>query len=156
MEKVLKEWIGRISENKDELGGFAVCPFAKKYKSQYVPGAEIGYLPYGYICDYMDKNGHKEHEITVFVNKLKNLSNEECIDLVNNLNKKFPNFVFLKDHPDDPGFINGINTSNQKYPIILAQPKSSLNDAREALKKTKYYDYWSEEYKNEIWQYGSE
>ena len=46
----------------------------------------------------------------------------------------------MKDHPDDPGFINGINTSNQVYPVILAQPKSSLNDAREALKRTKYYD----------------
>jgi hypothetical protein len=156
MEEDLKSWIHRISENRPELGGMAVCPFAKKYKTQYVPGSEIGHLPYGYIVEYMNKNGHKEHEITVFINKLKNLSNEECIDLVNRLNEKFPNYIFLKDHPDDPGFINGINTGNQKYPIILAQPKSSLIEAREALKKTKYYDYWTEEYKNEIWKYGSE
>lgn len=156
MEKSLDEWINRISENRPELGGMAVCPFAKKYKTQYVPGAEIGCLPYGYIVEYMNKNGHKEHEITVFINKLKNLSNEECIGLANKLNEKFPNYIFLKDHPDDPGFINGINTGNQKYPIILAQPKKSLKDARESLKKTKYYDYWTEEYKKEIWMYGSE
>lgn len=156
MEKDLNDWIHRISESKEELGGFAVCPFAKKYRNECIPGAEIGYSPYGYIVEYMNRNGHKKHEVTVFINKLNNLSNEECIDLINNLNKKFPDFVFLKDHPDDPGFINGVNTSNQKHPIILVQPKDSLLDAREALKKTKYYDYWSNEYKKEIWQYGCE
>lgn len=156
MEKDLKEWIDRISEKRPEIGGMAVCPFAKKYKKETIPGAEIGYLPLGYIVEYMNKNGHREHDITVFVNKIKNLSNEECIELVNKLNEKFPNYIFLKDHPEEPGFINGVNTSNQKYPIILAQPKKALNEAREVLKKTKYYDYWDEKYKNEIWKYGNE
>ena len=30
MEKDLIDWIQRISKPMDELGGFSVCPFAKK------------------------------------------------------------------------------------------------------------------------------
>ena len=30
MEKSVAEWIARISEKRNELGGFSICPFAKK------------------------------------------------------------------------------------------------------------------------------
>lgn len=36
------------------------------------------------------------------------------------------------------------------YNFILAQPKEKLMRFREALKKTDYYSYWSEDYYKEI------
>ena len=156
MEKSIIDWVKRISKKRNELGGFAICPFAKKaIKEKKIYWSFIGYEPIAYISRYMEMM-NVDYDVVLFYNLKKNLTNEDCLDLVTKLNKKFPNLVFLKDHPDDPGFINGVSTSNEEYPIILAQPKEKLQDARTALQKTKYYDNWSEEYKKEILSYGSE
>ena len=155
MEKDIIEWVKRVSKKRDELGGFAICPFARKaLKEKKIYWSFIGYEPAAYISRYMEMM-NEDYEVVLFYNLKKNLTNEDCIELINNLNKKFPNIVFLKDHPDNPGFINGVNTSNGEYPVIIAQPKGKLIDARLALEKTKYYDVWSEEYKKEILSYGN-
>jgi len=154
VEKDIIGWIKRISEKHDELGGFAICPFARKaLKEKKIFWSFIGYEPSAYISRYMEMM-NEDYEVVLFYNLKKNLTDQDCIELINKLNNKFPNIVFLKDHPDNPGFINGINTSNGEYPVIIAQPKGKLIDARLALEKTKYYDVWSDEYKKEILGYG--
>ena len=156
MEKDIIGWVKRISKKHDELGGFAICPFAKKaLKEKKIFWSFIGYEPSAYISRYMEMM-NEDYEVVLFYNLKKNLTDQDCIELINKLNNKFPNIVFLKDHPDNPGFINGINTSNGEYPVIIAQPKGKLKDARLALEKTKYYDVWSDEYKKEILSYGNE
>ena len=156
MEKNIIEWVKRLSQKRDELGGFAICPFAKKaLNDKKIYWSFIGYEPNAYISKYMEMM-NEDYEVVIFFNLKKNLTNEDCLGIINTLNKKFPNVVFLKDHPDEPGFINGVNTCNGEYPIILAQPKDKLESARKTLEKKKYYDYWSEEYKKEILSYGSE
>jgi len=155
LEKNIIEWVNRISEKRNELGGFSICPFAKKaLEDKKVFWSYIGqYEPETYIMRYIETL--QDYEIVIFFNNEKNLTNDDLLRIIKKLQKKMENVIFLKDHPDDPGFINGLNTGNQKFPVILAQPKDKLIDAREKLKKTKYYDYWSEEYKNEIWNYGN-
>jgi hypothetical protein len=156
VEKDIIGWVKRISMKRDKLGGFAICPFARKaLKEKKIFWSFIGYEPKAYISRYMEMM-NEDYEVVLFYNLKKNLTDEDCIELINNLNKKFPDIIFLKDHPDNPGFINGINTSNGEYPVIIAQPKGKLQEARLALQKTKYYDSWSDEYKKEIWSYGSE
>ena len=56
----------------------------------------------------------------------------------------------MLDHPEDPGFIEDINTGNGKYIIYLIQNKNSLLAARKILLKTDYYDKWSAEYYERI------
>ena len=156
MEKDITRWVKTISKKRDELGGFAICPFARKaLKEKKIFWSFIGYEPSAYISRYMEMM-IEDYEVVLFYNLKKNLTDQDCIELINKLNKKFPNIVFLKDHPDNPGFINGINTSNGEYPVIIAQPKGKLQEARLALQKTKYYDSWSDDYKKEILSYGSE
>ena len=153
MEKELIDWIKRISEKRDELGGFSICPFAKKaFAEKKVFWTTISDNNEAYILNYIDTI--YDFEVVIFFDIDKKLSNAELIDLISKLQAKRDDLIFLKDHPEDPGFINGVNTGNGQYPIILAQPRNKLMLARDALKKTKYYDYWSEEYKNEIWKYG--
>jgi hypothetical protein len=156
VEKDITRWVKTISKKRDELGGFAICPFARKaLKEKKIFWSFIGYEPSAYISRYMEMM-IEDYEVVLFYNLKKNLTDQDCIELINKLNKKFPNIVFLKDHPDNPGFINGINTSNGEYPVIIAQPKGKLQEARLALQKTKYYDSWSDDYKKEILSYGSE
>jgi hypothetical protein len=156
VEKNIIDWVKRLSQKRDELGGFAICPFAKKaLNDKKIYWSFIGYEPVAYISRYMEMM-NEDYEVVIFFNLKKNLINEDCLGIISTLNKKFPNIVFLKDHPSEPGFINGVNTCNEEYPIILAQPKNKLQAARKILEKKKYYDYWSEEYKKEILSYGSE
>ena len=155
MEKSLKEWYERIIIKRPELGGMPICPFAKKGVREnkvlcYPLKDDILKFVIGTIeCV-------KGFELIIFYDENKQLTNDELVCIIEDLQKIKSEFIFLKDHPDFPGNINGVNTGNGVYPCILVQPRDSLEKAREELKKTKYYDYWSEEYKKEIWGYGSE
>ena len=156
MEENIKDWIDKVAEKRPELGGLSICPFAKKaFEDNKIFWSYISYESEKYIESYID-SFHQDYELIAFINLGMNLTNNECISIINTLNKKYPKVTFLKDHPDDPGFIQGIFTGNGKYPIILAQPKDKLDRARHQLNKTNYYDYWDEKYKKEIWSYGSE
>ena len=155
MEKDLIEWIQHISQAKDELGGFSICPFAKKaFEEKKVFWSYIDYEPEAYILRYIEAT--PEFELIAFYNLSKNLTDEDLKNVISKLQSKRNDLIFLKDHPNNPGIINGVSTSNGKYPVILVNPRKSLEEAREKLKKTKYYDYWSEEYKNEILSYGKQ
>ena len=154
MEKDLINWIQRISEKKDELGGFSICPFAKRaLEEKKVFWSYIGQECVAYILRYIEST--TDFEVIIFYNLKKNLTDNDLKVIISKLQVKMPDLVFLKDHPDNPGFINGVNTSNNEYPTILVQPRNKLEEARNKLLKTKYYDYWSEEYKKEIFDYGS-
>ena len=155
MEESLISWVKRVSEKRSELGGLSICPFAKKaMEDKKVFWSYISHEVISYISRYMETMNDKDYELVVFYNNNKNLSNEQCLHIIHTLNQKFPDLIFLKDHPDDPGYIKNIYTGNGESPVILAQPIVKLEEAREKLKKTKYYEYWSEEYKNEIFSYG--
>ena len=149
------DWIQRISKPMDELGGFSVCPFAKKaLEEKKIFWSYIGYECEAYILRYIEVT--PEFEVVAFFNLKGNLTDKDLLSIITKLQVKRPDMVFLKDHPDNPGFINGIETGNKLYPTILVQPRNKLIEAREKLKRTKYYDYWDEDYKKEIWSYGNE
>lgn len=155
MEKSLIDWVHRISEKRDELGGFSVCPFAKKaFEDKKVFLSYMSNNPEDEILKYIDST--PEFELIAFFNIGKTLLDDDLLKIISSLQNKRPDLIFLKDHPDNPGFINGVETGNKEYPAILVQPRDKLEEAREKLKKTKYYDVWDEEYKQEIWSYGYE
>ena len=153
MEKDLINWVQRISEKKDELGGFNVCPYAKSaLEEKKVFWSYIGKECVAYILRYIETT--PDFEIIVFYNLKKDLTDEDLKSIITKLQSKRNDMIFLKDHPDNPGFINGVNTSNGKYPTILVNPRKNLEEAREKLMKSNYYDYWDEDYKKEILGYG--
>ena len=75
---------------------------------------------------------------------------EDLREACRELNETYPDYVFLDDHKDDPSFINGVQTNNGKYNLIICQDKKKLLAARESLHTTKYYSYWDEEMYNKI------
>jgi hypothetical protein len=156
VEKNISDWVDKVSEKRPELDGKAICPFARKaYDDGKVFWSYINYEAEMYIESYID-SFKQDYELIAFINLGKNLTNDECISIIKSLNKKYSEIIFLKDHPDDPGYIKGLFTGNGEFPIILAQPKDKLNLARQKLLKTGYYKFWDEEYRKEIWSYGYE
>jgi len=142
VEKAISLWIGRITQSQEKLGGHSVCPFAKK-------------LPTVIKTSKIDKSLFTtlSNNLTIFCETTINSSFNDLQDLCNELNNEYPNHTFLPDHPYRKTFLNGIETGNGCYPLILVQPKIELQRARNKLSKTDYYSYWDKEYLEEIFSY---
>jgi hypothetical protein len=134
----IEDWVQRISKPTDLLGGFSVCPFAKgaEYSVHKTDGSDISPPPWDF-------------ELIIY-----QLPDNYTIDEVNAIaaeyNKIYTDMVFLPDPKDKFTEINGVQTNNGEYNIILCQWRDKLDLARTKLKKTTYYTFWAEEYLKEI------
>ena len=59
-------------------------------------------------------------------------------------------YKFLSDAKNEDTFINGVQSNNGKYNLVLAQPRKDLLLARKKLAKTNYYDNYDENYLKEV------
>ena len=129
----LENWIKNIKKSHPDLKGHSICPFAKgnTYKIIKCPINDIKPLD-------------EEFGVVIFVV-------EDDLDLhygykkIEELNKKYPKYKFFDDFRDEPSFINGVQTNNGIYNLILYQNAEFLSRMRQILAKTTYYDYWDEE-----------
>lgn len=132
----IENWIKEVSAVRPELGDFSICPFAKK--ANY----EILEIDIDKIYPIKGK------DVVIYV------LGESDLDTINwwveFYNKKYKDWLFFEDCASYDTFINGVQTNNGKYNLILGQPKEKLMKFREILKKTEYYSYWSKEYYDEI------
>lgn len=138
IESDLIEWISKISQENPDIGGFAICPFAKHNTYKIVE------------CSINDiKPLDEEFGVVIFVV-------EDDLDLafarkkIEELNETYLEYMFFDDFRDEPSYINGIKTNNGKYNLILYQNHDFLTKIRQKLAKTNYYDYWDDEYLQQI------
>ena len=130
-------WIKNVSEVRPELNGFAICPFAAKSKFKIVE------------CSVEDIQPIEDYEVIIFIV-------EDYLDLdainfwVDYYNSTYEKWKFFEDCGSYDTFINGIQTNNGKYNLILGQPTEKLRKFRENLAKTSYYDLWDKDYLKEI------
>jgi hypothetical protein len=82
------------------------------------------------------------------------MSVERAKQIEKEINMVSTDTITLLDHPKDPGFINGACTGNKKYIIFFIQSKKGLQDARNNLLKTSYYDSWDHDYYEKITKTG--
>ena len=71
-------------------------------------------------------------------------------DAVDDYNHNYPNYKFIADHGKTNTYIQGIRQITEKYNLVLCQSRSELTEARKKLAKTNYYDYWDENYLEEV------
>lgn len=135
-------WIDRLT--KIQKSGHPICPFAKKAKYWVYPYEDRASL--GLKASFYDSS----FDLYVCLPTNQFMSLEDAKYLEANCNRLGKDTITLLDHPDDPGYIDGICTSNGKYVIFLIQSKKGLLDARSLLRKSSYYDNWSEDYYEKI------
>jgi hypothetical protein len=132
----IENWIKEVSVVRPELGGFSICPFAKKSNYEILE-IDIDRI---YPIDGLD--------VVIYV------VNEDDLEAINwwvdFYNSKYKDWLFFEDCATYDTFIGGVQTNNGKYNLILGQPKEKLKKFREILKKTDYYNYWSDDYYKEI------
>ena len=135
--RYILHWIGQLSKIRPELGNFAICPYASKANfaivdeklSQIMPNDEFDVIIY-VVEDEIDANF--------------------LYDAVDDYNRNYPNYKFIADHGKTKTYIQGIQTNNGKYNLVLCQSRNELTEAREKLAKTNYYDYWDKNYLEEV------
>ena len=85
MEKDLINWIKRLSEKRDQLGGFSICPFAKKaFEEKKVFWSYIGQESVAYILRYIEATPD-DFEVIIFYNLSKNLTDEDLLSIIEKL-----------------------------------------------------------------------
>ncbi len=136
-ELYILNWIKKVSEVREELSGFAICPFAAKSKFKIIE------------CSVEDIAPIEGYQVIIFII-------EDHFDLnavqfwVNCYNSKYKDWKFFEDCGTYDTYIKNIQTNNGKYNLILAQPTNKLRKFREKLAKTSYYEMWDTKYLEEI------
>ena len=135
--RYILHWIGQLSKIRPELGNFAICPYASNANfviideklSQIMPSDEYNVVIY-VVEDDIDANF--------------------LYDAVDDYNRNYPDYKFIADHGKTKTYIQGIQTSNGKYNLVLCQSRQELTEARKKLEKTDYYNYWYKNYLEEV------
>ena len=142
-QTVVLEWLKHVRKPRKELGGKSICPFAV--------------VPEIVVVDSLDESCFENltDKITIYVEKTIDSTFEELDAVAKKLGELYPTHIFLPDHPHKKNYIQGIETGNGHLPLIIAQTRKELTEARDLISKTDYYDYWDKDYLTEIKSYGN-
>jgi hypothetical protein len=136
--KNLEDWIDSLKKSHPDLKGHSICPFASKSTYKIIKCSINAIKP-------LDENVN----VIIFVV-------EDDLDLdygykkIEELSKKYSEYEFIDDFRDVDTFINGIQTNNTKYNLIICQNSEFLSKMRKILAKTDYYDLWDDKYLKEV------
>ena len=145
---MIKDYIDYISLKRDELGGHAICPFAKSFLNKTQIIESKNFTEDAFRCIQ-----NKKHPMLYLIygdaKKFdKKWLEEFCED--NQQFAKIKDLWLIWDHPDQANEINGVKTNNNKYAVLLIQGLSELNKYSEKLHKTNYYGFWDKKYYDKI------
>ena len=130
-------WIGQLSKIRPELGNFAICPYASKANYKIIEEKLSQIVP------------NPDYDVIIYVVE-DNMSAQFLYDAVDDYNRNYPDYKFIADHGKTKTYIQGIQTSNGFFNLVLCQPRKELTEARKKLAKTNYYDYWDKNYLKEV------
>jgi len=68
----------------------------------------------------------------------------DLVDLCDQYNTKFPEYIFLDSHPDETLTLRGKKTV-WEYPAMLIQRRDELLEARGTLSKMGFYKNWDKD-----------
>ena len=146
----LKDWIlDYLSKPNPVFNNLPPCPFAKK---AWLDGnVEIKkFVNYDILQENIqDIVGSKvkifyfEYPLLPRAEKLKNI--------VSWLGDKYPQFIFYDEHPDTVEQV-GDEVVNSGVTAIIVQDRKDLLEKRAELHKTGYYDKWTPEMKERIFE----
>ncbi len=136
-ELYILKWIQEVSKIRPELKGFAICPFAANAKFKVIECSASVIKPIEGL------------DVIIYIIE-DHFNLKEVQEYVNICNEKYYDWKFFEDCGSYDTFINGVQTNNGKYNLILGQPTQKLRKFREKLANTSYYDQWNKEYLKEI------
>ena len=142
VEAHIQEWIKKVSVTHSELGDISICPFAASANIKIVE------------CNVEDIIPVEGYDVVFYVveDYLDLQSVQFWVDLYNKLHTEY---IFLEDCATYDSYIEGIQTNNGKYNLILMQQREKLLRHREILRQSGYYDNWTDEMMQEVMSQGN-
>jgi hypothetical protein len=145
---MIKDYIDYISLKRDELGGHAICPFAKSFLNKIKIIQSTNFM-----ADAFDCIQNKTHPMLYLIYGSSKQFDKKWLEEFCNDHQQFAktkDLWLIWDHPDQINKINGIKTNNKEYAILMIQKLSELNEYSNKLRNTNYYDFWDKEYYDKI------
>ena len=131
------EWVEKISKVRPELGGFSICPYANKANFEIIE------------CKAKDITPITGYDVVFYV--IESYYDLTSIEYwVKFYNRVYGEYIFLEDCASYNTFLNGIQTNNGKYNLILMQNREKLRKHRAVLRDLGYYAHWNDEMMREI------
>jgi len=109
-KEFILEWIHKISKARSELGGFAVCPYAKSSSYEIID------------TDVRSIRPVDGYDVIIFIIE-DDLDLEEIQKWVEFYNNTYPSWKFFEDCKSYDTYINGIQTNNRKYNLSSTNRK---------------------------------
>ena len=144
----IEDWIlDFLSQPNSAFDNIPPCPYAKK---AWLDGnVEVKeFISFAEMRKDID-NWNKEVIIYLFQYTTLPRCTELQI-LASKFNEEFPDFLFLEETPELVEDVAGVIVNQGELCMLLVQKRKPLEEAREELKKTGYYDNWTEEMKERI------
>ena len=135
--RYILHWIDQLSKIRPELGNFAICPYASKANFSILDSKLSQIVP------------KPDFDVVIYVVE-DNISAQFLYDAVDDYNRNYPEYKFIPDHGKTKTYIQGMQTSNGLYNLVLCQARKELTEARKKLARTDYYNYWDESYLKEV------
>lgn len=145
---MIEDYIDYISLKRSELGGYAICPFAKKFLDKIQIIESANFMEDAFKCIQ-----NKKHPMLYLIYGDPKKFDKKWLEEFCNDHEQFAkinDLWLIWDHPDQINKINGIKTNNKEYAILMIQGLSELNKYSKNLHKTNYYRFWDEKYYNKI------
>ena len=145
---MIKDYIEYISLNRKELGGHAICPYAKTFINKIKIIESKNFMKDAFECIQ-----NKKHPMLYLIyGNSKQFDKKWLEEFCENHQEfaKINDLWLIWDHPDQINKINNIHTNNKEYAILLIQGLTELKKYSNKLHKTNYYTFWDEKYYQQI------
>ena len=144
----IEDWIlDFLSKPNSAFDNLPPCPYAKK---AWLDG-NVEVKEFVSFAEMRKDLAEWNNEVIIYLFQYTTLPRcTELQILASKFNEEFPDFLFLEETPELVEDVAGVIVNQGELCMLLVQKRKPLEEAREELKKTGYYDKWSEDMKERI------
>ena len=144
----IEDWIlDFLSKPNSAFDNLPPCPYAKK---AWLDG-NVEVKEFQSFASMRKDLDEWNKEVVIYLFQYTTLPRcGELEALSSKFNEQYPDFLFLEESPDLVEDVGGVIVNQGDLCMMIVQKRKELEEAREELKKTGYYDNWTEEMKERI------
>lgn len=141
--KELTEYLENFVEKPHPcFNNLPICPFVRKARLDNEIWFHLGFQSTEIIEKIHEFIKQDKKKILWIINPDKNYSLKETYEFIDNIQSQVKELdvELFGGHPEDPFKIGDLYTRREPYPNFVVQSKKTLEEARNSLKKTNYYN----------------
>jgi len=144
----IEDWVlNFLSKPNSAFDNLPPCPYAKK---AWLDG-NVEVKEFQSFASMRKDLDEWNKEVVIYLFQYTTLPRcGELEALSSKFNEQYPDFLFLEESPDLVEDVGGVIVNQGDLCMMIVQKRKELEEAREELKKTGYYDNWTEEMKERI------